>query len=80
MPTEEPTTNGAPGDRGGGDAEVNMPSAFHGVHQSCEGAATVSISRRETVQGDNVEYNTGNGEKLSYSQVEPGQASCLGVA
>ena len=32
------------------------------------------------VQGDYVEFNTGNGENLSYSQAEPGQASCFPVA
>ena len=32
------------------------------------------------VQGDYIGFNAGNGEKLSYMQAEPGQASCLAVA
>lgn len=31
------------------------------------------------MQGDYVGFYTGNGEKLSCSQAEPGQASCLAV-
>ena len=33
-----------------------------------------------TIQGDYVGFNTGNGVKLSCSQAEYGQASCLAVA
>ena len=32
------------------------------------------------VQGDYVGFNSGNGENLSHSQAEPGQANCLAVA
>ena len=32
------------------------------------------------IQGEYVGFNTENGEKLSYSQAVPGQASCLALA
>ena len=32
-----------------------------------------------SVEGDYVGCNTGNGEKLSYSQAEPGQGGCFAL-
>ena len=53
-------------------------SLLHYAHVvPCKG---VSFPSCFFVQGDYVGFNTGNGEKLSYSQAEPGQASCLPVA
>ena len=41
---------------------------------------TDAAFKRSYVRGDYVGFNTGNGEKLSYIQAEPGQAWCLTVA
>ena len=56
-------------------------STSPGPNPSSRGQALPATARaRYRIQGDYVEFSTMNKEKLSYSQAEPGQASCSALA
>ena len=69
---------------------TQTPTIFY-VHSRCllsrSTAGNVSLlwsnqelAKTVTVQGDYIGFNTGNGEKLIYSQAEADRGSCLAVA